>query len=259
MFDVTVEAYDRFMGRYSRPLAVGLLAAVDARPGQLALDVGCGSGAVTELLVARLGGNHVSAADPSASFVASVANRLPAVDVQNAAIENLPWPDGRFDLVVAQLVVHFLADPVVGLREMARVAAPGATVAANVWDYAGTGGPLGPFWEAAKRVVPGTHGEEELPGTGKGNLLGLFDAADMSGAQESVLTVRVGHSSFEEWWAPYTLGVGPAGALVHSLDGATRERLRQECRRSLGDGPGAIEGRAWTVLWRKPGGTSLRA
>ena len=131
-FDVGADAYLRFMGRYSEPLAVAFADLAGTADRQSALDVGCGPGALTAELVRRLGSPVVSAVDPSQSFVAAARERLPGVDVRMAAAERLPFGDGVFDLVLAQLVVHFMADPIAGLGEMGRVARRGATVAACV-------------------------------------------------------------------------------------------------------------------------------
>jgi len=120
-FEVDAAAYGEFMGRYSEPLAALFAAFVEARAGQRALDVGSGPGALTAALAQRLGPQAVAAVDPFASFVSAVRRRLPDVDVRQARAEQLPFPDEAFDLVLAQLVVHFLDDPEAGIAEMARV------------------------------------------------------------------------------------------------------------------------------------------
>jgi ubiquinone/menaquinone biosynthesis C-methylase UbiE len=134
IFDVAAEAYDRFMGAWSAPLAPQLADLANVRSGQRVLDVGCGPGSLTAELVARVGPSSVSAVDPSESFVAAARARHPGVDVRRAQAELLPFSNGAFDAALAQLVVHFMADPVAGLREMARVTRPGGVVAASVWD-----------------------------------------------------------------------------------------------------------------------------
>src|ERR1700761_7299440 len=120
------------MGRFAAPLAAVFAERVGAHAGQSALDVGCGPGALTEELVGRLGPAAVWAIDPSESFVAAVHERLPNVDVRRGIVEQLPFPDDNFDLTLAQLVVHFMADPARGISEMARVTRPGGLVAACV-------------------------------------------------------------------------------------------------------------------------------
>jgi ubiquinone/menaquinone biosynthesis C-methylase UbiE len=142
-FAVAAEAYDRFMGRYSAFLAPQIAAFAHVADSQRVLDVGCGPGALTTELVRRLGAASVTAVDPSESFVDAARKRLPGVTVEVASAELLPFPDRTFDAVIAQLVVHFMPDPVAGLAEMARVTRPQGVVAACVWDHAGGRGPLG--------------------------------------------------------------------------------------------------------------------
>ena len=120
-FDVAADAYDRFMGRYSQLLSPQLADLAGVRAGQRVLDVGCGPGALTAELVARVGAGAVAAVDPSEPFVAAAGSRYPGVDVRRASAEHLPFQDATFDASLAQLVVHFMADPVAGLAEMARV------------------------------------------------------------------------------------------------------------------------------------------
>jgi SAM-dependent methyltransferase len=156
------------MGRFSVPLAGQFTAWLRLAPGQRVLDVGCGPGALTAILVARLGADSVSAVDPSESFVTAARERMPGVDVRRGAAEALPWPDEAFDCAVAQLVVHLMADPPAGISEMARVTRPGGTVAATVWDFAGGAAPVSAFWRAAQEVVPTAPGEAGLPGAHEG-------------------------------------------------------------------------------------------
>jgi SAM-dependent methyltransferase len=249
-FTVAAASYDRFMGRYSVGLAAQLADLAGVTAGQRALDVGCGPGALTRELVARLGSVGVAAADPSEPFVAAARERNPGVDVRRAAAEQLPFEAGGFDAVLAQLVVHFMTDPVAGLREMARVARPGGAVAACVWDHAGGQGPLGVFWEAVSSLDPGAHDESDLAGAREGHLAELFAAAGLSSIEESVLATSVEHPSFEEWWEPFTLGVGPAGAYVSGLAPDERDRLRELCRSRLPSPPFTVTARAWAVRGR---------
>jgi SAM-dependent methyltransferase len=251
-FDVTSAAYARFMGRYSGPLAVELADLVGVAAGQRALDVGCGAGALTSVLVERLGTADVCAVDPSESFVAALPQLLPGVEVRRAVAERLPYPDRSFDRTLAQLVVHFMTDPVAGLAEMARVTRPGGVVAASVWDHAGAEGPLATFWRAARDLDPATTDESSLPGTAEGHLAELFTAAGMSGPRSTRLAVRVAHPSFAEWWEPFTLGVGPAGAHVAALDADARAALRDRCRELLPAGAFTVDAVAWTAWWTRP-------
>ena len=249
-FAVGADAYEAFMGRYSRGLSAPFADFAGIAAGQRALDVGCGPGILTEELVARLGADAVAAVDPSSSFVEAARVKLPGVAVAEASAEALPFPDEAFDATLAQLVVHFMPDPVAGLREMGRVTRPGGVVAASVWDHAGGQGPLGVFWRAATEIGGDVVDESGMPGTREGHLAELFDAAGMGDIATTVLTVSREHPSFDDWWEPYTLGVGPAGAFVASLDNGRRAELRERCRALLPEAPFTVTARAWTARGR---------
>ena len=238
----------RFMGRYSEPLAAGFADLAGIGPGLRVLDVGCGPGALTAELVRRAA--VVSAVEPSESFAAAAAARLPGVDVRQCGAENLPFADDTFDAALAQLVVHFMADPVLGLREMARVTRPGGVACACVWDHAGGRGPLAAFWSAVREMDPAADDESGLPGVREGDLARLFAAAGFGGIQAATLTVRVRHASFARWWERFTLGVGPAGSYVASLSPDRRSALRDQCRRHLPAGPVEISATAWAAIGR---------
>ena len=247
-FEVSAGDYLRFMGRYSEPLAAQFADAAGVTAGQLVLDVGCGPGALAAELAARAGPGRVCAVEPSASFAAAARDRLPGVFVAAAVAEALPFADGRFGAVLAQLVVHFMADPVAGLREMGRVCVPGGTVAACVWDISAGRHPLGPFWRAARELDPAAPDESGRPGGREGHLADLFAQAGLRQVRSCELTVRVSTASFEQWWEPFTLGVGPAGSYLVSLPPERATALRERCRERLPSGQVDFSAVAWTVV-----------
>lgn len=241
------------MGRYSEPLAAGFASLAGLEPGRRVLDVGCGTGALTAELVRSLGSAAVSAADPSDAFVAAFRSRFPDVDVRQAPAERLPFPDAGFDAALAQLVVHFMTDPVAGLREMARVTRPGGVVAACVWDHHGGRGPLTAFWSAVRALDPQARDESHMAGAREGHLAELFGAAGLEQIESTMLTVRGRFADFDEWWEPFTLGVGPAGAYVRGLDARRRDELRDRCATLLaGEGPFEVTASAWAATGRVP-------
>jgi SAM-dependent methyltransferase len=249
-FDVAADSYLEFMGRYSEPLAHAFVAYAELPYGGRVLDVGCGPGVVTRLLAERPGAGPVSAIDPSVTFVEATRATLPGVDVRHGAAEALPWDDDTFDAALAGLVVLFMSDPVGGLKEMGRVTRPGGVVAASVWDHAGDGGPLSLFWRAAVDIDPAAPHEADLPGTREGQLASLATAAGLGDVASSALTVRVHFTSYDEWWAPYLLGVGPLGAYVSTLGAEHRRQIRERCEALLPEPPFDQSATAWVMRAR---------
>lgn len=229
------------------PLAPRFAAFAGVETGQRVLDVGCGPGGLVAELIWRLRADAVWAVDPSERFVAAVRVRHPGVRVHCASAEELPFDDQVFDAALAQLVVHFMADPVAGLREMVRVTKTQGILAACVWDHAGGQGPLGLFWEAARELDPGIEDESQLAGARRGHLAELFRAADVHEIEETTLVVDVEHAGFADWWEPFLLGVGPAGSYVARLDSRRQGQLRDLCRQRLSAEPFTISARAWAA------------
>jgi SAM-dependent methyltransferase len=247
-FDVPPDAYSRFMGRFAEPLADQFVDLLEPAAGQRGLDVGCGTGILTQRLVARLGAGSVAAIDPSERFVESTRTTFAEVDVRQGTAEDLPWADATFDAVGAQLVVHFMTDPVRGLGEMLRVTRPGGRVGACVWDHAGDGTPLAVFWRGAHEVDPDARDESGLAGSWEGHLAELLTAAGAHDVASGSLDVAVDYRSFEQWWEPYTQGVGPAGAYVAGLSPEHRAAVEDRCRALLPDGSFTIRASAWYAV-----------
>ena len=245
-FDVAADAYDRYKGRYSVQLSPQLADFAGVRVGERVLDVGCGPGALTTELVARVGARAVSAVDPSESFVAAARERNPGIEVFRASAEQLPFPGQTFDATLAQLVVHFMTDPNRGLGEMARVTRHEGVVAACVWDHVGQG-PLGLFWRAARTLEPELDDESRMPGVREGHLAELFGAAGLREIEEGVFWVSLEHATFEAWWEPFTKGVGPAGSFVASLSADRLVELRETARAMVSTTPFQVTARAWAA------------
>lgn len=246
-FDVAAEAYDRFMGRYSGPLAVVFADSVRLPETGRALDVGCGPGALTAVLTARYGPDQVAGVDSSESFVAAAHARFPWADVRHGIAEELPFDDHTFDATLAELVVHFMTDATAGAREMVRVTRPGGVVAACVWDFPGGRAPQSTFFSALGSVVAGIDDESDRAGASDGELVRLLAGAGCSDVEQTELTVAVDYPTFDDWWEPYTLGVSPAGKQLAALSGADRERVRLRCLELLPAAPFTVTATAWSA------------
>jgi SAM-dependent methyltransferase len=253
-FQGSGSAYDRLVGRYSPALATALADAAGVAPGRRALDIGCGPGALTAELVCRLGVDAVAAVDPSGPFLADCRARNPGVDVREGRAEALPFDDASFDLALAQLVLHFVADPDQAVREMARVLRPGGTAAACVWDFTGGMRMLCAFWESALAVDP------EAPDEGRtvrfareGEIAALFEADGLRDVVDGALDVTASYAGFDDLWSGFTGGVGPAGAFAVALDPVRQAALRDDLRARLGvgDGPFELSARAWYATGRR--------
>lgn len=239
-FAVPRDAYDRFMGRYSRELAPRLIEFAGIEPHARVLDVGCGPGALTEALAGIVGAASVSAADPSEPFVAACAERVPGADVRQAPAEELPWEDETHDAALAQLVVNFMADARTGVGEMRRVVRAGGVVAACTWDYGGGMQLLRTFWDAATARDPGAPDESTMRFRSTEELAGLWREVGLNDVETGELAVEMTYPDFDDLWESFLLGVGPAGAYTASLEPDQREALRADIFARLGSPQGAF-------------------
>ena len=246
------ESYDRFMGRYSAPLAVTFADAAGIDSGQSALDVGCGPGALIAELVRRLGVENVAAVDPSESFVEACRRRHPAAEVKLGRAEKLPYPDDGFDTALAQLVLHFVDDPRAAAEEMGRVVRPGGVVGACVWDMGGGMRMLRLFWDSARALDPSSPDEAGLGFVRDGEIAELFERVGLTDVRSGALDVEARYEDFDEFWTPFLGATGPAGSFVASLDVERQARLRDDLRVRLGSpgGPFTLGARAWYAIGR---------
>ncbi|MGB8859463.1 MAG: class I SAM-dependent methyltransferase [Ilumatobacteraceae bacterium] len=229
------DAYDSFMGRYSRTLAVPFVEASGVVAGHSVLDVGCGPGALTGVLLDRLGEGAVSAFDPSPPFVAECAKRHPGVDVRLGRAEQIPFDGGSFDRALAQLVLHFVTEPGTAMEELHRVVRPGGVVAACVWDFAEGMEMLRHFWDAALAVDPGAPDEAQTMRFGReGEIADLFEHAGLDDVSETTLRVSSTYESFDELWSGFLAGIGPAGSWCVALPDERRAALRSVLFHQLG-------------------------
>jgi SAM-dependent methyltransferase len=253
-FGAPAAHYDRFMGRYTPTLSVGLADYAGIRAGMRTLDVGCGPGGLTRELVARVGASNVAAIDPASQFTASCRLRNPGVEVRDGVAESLPWSAGEFDAALACLVIGFMHDPHQGVREMVRVVRPGGTVAACMWDMASGGMTmLRLFWTAVHTVEPNAQAEGQMPGTVEGDIAERFTLAGLEEVTGGALQARAHYVDFDDFWQPFTYGVGPAGQYLASLPDHQQVHVRDACRAALPARPFTLDARAWCARGTVPG------
>jgi ubiquinone/menaquinone biosynthesis C-methylase UbiE len=245
-FASPAEHYDRFMGRYTVPLARALADEAGVAEGMEVIDVGCGPGGLTSELADRVGAQSVAAIDPAEQFVAACRRRNPGADVRQGVAEALPWEDDAFDAALSCLVIAFMNDADAGLREMARVTMPGGKLGVCMWDIAGDGMTmLHLFWSAMKAVKPEVEGEQRRAGTAEGDIAERLTRAGLRDVAGGALEVSVHYSGFEDFWEPFTFGVGPAGQAFDSLDDDQKAALRQAIRAQLPAGSFSLDARSW--------------
>jgi SAM-dependent methyltransferase len=238
-------AYDSFMGRYSQPLARLFADELGVKVGQRVLDVGCGPGALTTELVSRLGAESVFACDPSQPFVIDCQARNPGVDVRLGRAEAIPFDDASVDVVMAQLVLHFVTDPLAAAAEMRRVVRPGGIVGACVWDFERGMEMLRHFWDAALLVDPSAPDEaRHLKFGRKGEISELLNTAGCEGVVETALAVSTTYVDFAEMWKGFLAGIGPAGSYLLTLPEARRNAVRVDLMKRVGSpsGPFSLQG-----------------
>jgi trans-aconitate methyltransferase len=249
------DAYEAYMGRWSRPLARAFIEWLDPKPSAAWLEVGCGTGALTSAICALGRPASVLACDPSSSFVDHARKQLPDPRVTFVAggAETVAARVPGFDAIVSGLVLNFLPDAaavVASLRECLR---PGGVIAAYVWDYADGMQLLRMFWDEAVAADARAAALDEgrrFPLCQSPELASLFRAAGLAQVATHALEIATDFASFDDYWTPFLSGTGPAPSYVASLDAPGRELLAERLRRRLpaaGSGRIELRARAWAV------------
>jgi SAM-dependent methyltransferase len=244
--------YERFMGRWSRLVSDKFIDWLAAPTDLKWLDVGCGTGALSEAIQARQQPRTLYAIDQSQGFVESTQARLgidATCQVGNAM--DLPLPDSSFDLTVSGLVLNFIPDPVKALGEMRRVTIPGGLIAIYVWDYAEGMQFLKYFWDAVVELDPNAanlHEATRFPDTNRGGLAQLLNASELRDHVIEPLEIKTRFPDFDDYWEPFLGGQGPAPTYLVSLDESDREEVRNLLVGRLpiqSDGSIELMARAW--------------
>jgi len=253
------DAYEAYMGRWSRKVAPLFLEWLDA-PSELRwLDVGCGTGVLSMAISGRAGPSGLAGIDPSESFVEEARSRVPETDFQTGSATDLPFAAAEFDCVVSGLVLNFVPDKPAALTEMVRVARPGATVAAYVWDYAGHMQFMRYFFDTAKTLDPASSDFDDgikAPICRPGPLAETFSSAGLTEVCTSALDITTPFTDFDDYWSPFLGGTGSAPKYCMSIDEGLRNTIRDAVREKLPTGPEGeilLAARAWAVRGRVPG------
>ena len=249
------EAYERYVGRWSRRVAAGFLGWLAVPAGRDWVDVGCGTGALTDGILERAAPRSVRAYDLSPAYVAAARERVgdPRAAFAVADAAALPDPADTFDAAVSGLAVNFVPEPARALGEMRRVVRPGGTVGLYVWDYAEGMQLIRAFWDAAAQLDPAAAELDEgrrFPLCRPEPLRALFDAAGLGAVEVRAIDVPTRFASFDDYWAPFEGGQGPAPGYLASLDDDRREKLRAAVERILPrepDGGISLVARAWAA------------
>ena len=248
-------AYEGYVGRWSRVVAREFLAWLAAPSGARWLDVGCGTGALSEAMLRDADPAEVVGCDPTPAMVSYARHHVGdgRASFQVADARSLPYGDGRFDVVVSGLVLNFIPSPERGLAEMTRVTRSGGAVAGYVWDYAGQMQLMRHFWDAAVALDPAARELDEgrrFPICRPDALDALFRAAGLGGVTVHAINIPTVFRDFDDYWLPFLGTAGPAANYAMSLPEEHRTALRDRIRGGLpfgSDGSVTLTARAWAV------------
>ena len=252
------ELYERYVGRWSRPVARGFLGWLEQAPEREWLDVGCDTGALTETILALCEPRAVTGVDPSAGYIEFAKTHLRdgRMQFKVADAQTMPIDSASVDVVVSGLVLNFIPDPRKASAEMRRVARPSGVVAAYVWDYAGKMELMRHFWDAAVELNPKAADLDEgrrFQICKPDRLETLFSAAGLKEVETFNIDVPAVFRDFDDYWSPFLGGQAPAPGYNMSLNEAERAALWELLHRRLPirpDGSIHLVARAWAVKGR---------
>lgn len=255
------EAYEPYMGRWSRLVASKFVDWLALPAGARWVDIGCGTGALTQTILDRAQPAGVTGIDPSEQYLAHVRRRIAdqRAGFKAGDAQQLPLPETSQEAVVSGLVLNFVPTPEPAVAEMMRVLRPGGTAAAYVWDYAGEMQLIRHFWNAAVAVDPAAQALDEadrFPLCRPARLHALFAGAGFLETDCRAIDVPTVFADFDDFWRPFLGGQGPAPTYCGTLSEERRAALCERLRTALpvaADGSIRLTARAFAVRGlRKP-------
>lgn len=249
-------AYEPYVGRWSRLVAREVIGWLAVPPGRRWLDGGCGTGAVTETILAAAAPVTVTGVDSSEAYLAYARARIqdPRAAFELGDLQSLPFVDAAFDAALSGLVLNFVPDHLRAVRELDRVVRPGGTVAVYIWDYAGEMQFMRYFWDAAAALDPSAPDEgSRFPICQPEPLAALFAAAGLQDVEVRAVDIPTGFRDFDDFWTPFLGGQGAAPRYAMALPEATRSALREQLRNQMpaaADGSISLIARAWAARGR---------
>ena len=248
------DPYEYYMGRWSKKVANVFVDWLGQGPGLRWLDIGCGSGALSEAIISNQHPNKVVAVDQSEAFVMKTKQRLGAeVECKIGNALSLPLDDDAFDVSISGLVLNFIPEPLKALTEMKRVSIGGGIVGAYVWDYAGDMEFLNYFWDIAVNLNPKAtdlHEGRRFSNMNAEKLRALFQQVGLSEISSTALDIKTQFADFNDYWQPFLGGQGPAPTYVASLSEFDRNNLRHELQKAIPkqkNGSLKLSARAWGI------------
>jgi SAM-dependent methyltransferase len=252
------QAYEQFVGRWSRKVATELVRWLAPPAGLVWADIGCGTGALASTILDLCAPSAIYGIDASEKFVSLARQRInvPHARFETGDVTRLPWPSGHCDVTASALVLNFVRDHESMVREMARVTKPGGRVAAYVWDYAGGMQMMRHFWDAAIVVSPADarlDQAERFPLCHPGPLQAAFEGAGLTSVAVRAIEIPTVFRDFDDYWSPFLGKTGTAPTYLATLGDDVRERIRRRLESRLASIPGApieLTARAWAIQGR---------
>lgn len=250
------DAYENYMGRWSRLVAAQFIDWLAPGAGLNWLDVGCGTGALTAAILHSANPRRIVGCDPAEPFINQARMNVldPRASFVLAGVGELPEIEGGYDAIVSGLVLNFLTDSAEAINVMEDRLRPGGLIGAYVWDYPGRMDFVRIFWEEAVKLDPEAGDLDQgkrFPLCQDGELARFFLASGLTDVEQVPIDIRTGFANFSDFWTPFGQGTGSAPSYIATLEPGQRDKLQHRLRaRLLPDGDGSFElvARAWAAV-----------